>query len=338
MTRNIIKIAITVMVGFSLFYFVVKETGFEVVVNSISLFLDWRGGLIVLVTAIIMLIGAVRWREVLHYKKERVPLLEMFSYHIKGFTVDFLTPFAFLGGEAVRVFMIEKKVGIKKGAFSSVTDKLIGITTHLLFMTVGIILFVLYGATQHSMLLFYAVAMIFVISCLLFLFYFQAVRKKSFLKLVFRFSSGLSNFFKNNSNGQVAVDIEKDIMSFFTHGKKELTKGFALSVLMNIFFLIRVGLVLYFVTGQFSLMAVMIIYGLVILSMIAPLPAAIGGMDVILGAGFVALGFGLSAGVMAAIILRSADLVTCLVGVVLFLKMSVSSFVQEFSSFLKKGA
>ncbi len=327
---------LTLLIGAALFYFVVIEAGLDVVFSAVSLFFDWRGIAIVVITFLIMIVAALRWREVIRFTGEDISLMTILNYHIKGFTVDYLTPFAFLGGEAVRVFLIKKEVGIKKGAFSSITDKIIGITTHFLFMTGGVILFVFYGATQHSTLLFYATAAIVIIFLLLLLFYVQAARKKSFLSLVFKFSGGFKRFLQNTENGKMMVDVEREIIRFFSCSKRVLAKGFLLSIILNILFLIRVFLVVYFITGSTNIIATFIIYGLVVLSMILPLPAAIGGMDAILGIGFSILGMGLSAGVMAAIVLRSADLAVCFVGILSFIKMSVSSFWSEFNAFIRK--
>ncbi len=332
--RNIIKLATTFLVGLFLFLFIVKETGFEVIIDSVRLFFDRRGFFIVLTTFIIMLLGAVRWREVLRATGENVSLITVLSYHIKGFTVDYLTPFAFLGGEAVRIFLMEKEVGLKKSAFSSVVDKIMGISAHFLFLLVGVSFFIFYGTAQHSMLIFYSTGMVALIFFLLFLFYFQALRKKSFLKLIFRFSKGMRNFFKNSDNGRAVVEVEKDIMSFFSSSKEEFLKGMILGFVINFFLALRVFLIVYFIAGSTNLLFVIIIYGLVILSMILPLPAAIGGMEVVLGVGFSMFGLSFAQGVMTAIILRSAELSACLVGIILFLKMSVSSFIKQFNAFL----
>ncbi len=334
--KTAIKFIVAFLVSLSLFYFFVKEEGFEVVLTSVEFFFNFKGLVILLLTFFILLFGAIRWRMIIKTTGDSIPLITALRYHIKGFTVDYLTPFAFFGGETVRIFLLEKNIGLQKSAFASVTDKIIGITTHFLFFLAGIVLFLFYGLRQYNLLFFYALLSVIIISVLLFLFYFQALRKKSFLKLLFYFFGGLKKFFKNNKNGESIIAIEKRMLEFFSGSKKEFFKIVFISLIVNIFYFLRILVILYFITGSLNIVFVFIIYGLVFLSMFLPLPAAIGGMEIILGIGFGIIGIGIHYGIMMAIILRSADLFASVVGIVLFMKMSLFSFLKEFKLFLAK--
>lgn len=334
--KNAIKFAFAFLIGISLFYFFVKEAGFEVVISSLELFLNFKGLLIILLSFLIILFGAVRWKMIIRETGNNISLLLALRYHIKGFTVDYLTPFAFFGGETVRIFLLSKKIGTQKSMFASITDKIIGITTHFIFFFIGILLFLFYGLKDYNLLFFYSLLSLIIVSLLLFAFYFQALRKKSFLKILFSFFSGVKNFFEKNENGKNILEVEKMILEFFSSSKKVLLRVVLVSLVVNIFYFLRIALVLYFISDLVNLHFPFIIYGLVMLSMFLPLPAAIGGMEVILGVGFAILGIGISYGIMMAIILRSADLFVSSLGIILFLRMSLSTFLKEFKLFLNK--
>ncbi len=334
--KNAIKFTFAFLIGLSLFYFFVKEAGFEVVLTSLELFLNFKGLSIILLSLLIIVFGAVRWRMIIRTTGDEIPFILALRYHIKGFTVDYLTPFAFFGGETVRIFLLEKNIGLQKSAFASITDKIIGITTHFLFFFIGIILFLFYGLKQYNLLFFYALLALIIIFLFLFVFYIQALRKKSFLNLLFFFFKRFKRIFENNKDGKNIIAIEKRILNFFSGSKKELLKVILVSLVVNIFYFLRILLVLYFISDLFNVYFTSIIYGLVMLSMFLPLPAAIGGMEVILGTGFGILGIGISYGIMMAIILRSADLFVSSLGIILFLRMSLSTFLQEFKTFLSK--
>ncbi len=336
--RIITKSIIALIISLFIFYFIIRETGLTAVWESLSLFFDRRGLSILIITVIINLIGAARWRGVLTSVGEKVPFKTVFKYHIQGFTVDYLTPFAFLGGEAVRIFLMEKEVGLKKSAFSSITDKIMGISAHFLFMVVGLLFFVIYGTAQHSIFIFYVSVAVSVIFLLLFLFYFQALRKKSFIGLISFFYQPVKSFFKNNSKGKVLIEIERDIITFFSSSPKNFLKGMGISMVLNFFYALRVFLIIYYLTGSFEVLISIFIYGLVILSMALPLPASIGGMEAIMGLAFGLIGFSFSYGVMMALVLRSADIVICITGGVLFLKMSAGTFFKEIRGFFKNGS
>lgn len=333
--KNFIKFFLAFFVGVSLFYFVVKEAGTETIFGAISLFLKPEGFIILLVTFLIVLVGAVRWKEILRSENENVSLLTTMSYLVKGFTVDFLTPFSLFGGEAVRIFLMEKEVGVKKSAFSALTDKIMDITAHVFFLIFGTALFIFYSTIFHKTLLIYAIGTIFSILFFLFIFYERVLKKKSFLDGIFRFLGVAKKYLDENENGKSVVDVEKKIINFFSEKKKDFLKGMALSFLRHFLLLLRVFLIVYFVVGSLDIGDAVVAYGFVILSMILPLPASLGALEAILALAFKAMGIGVVFGVVVAIALRTADLFVCAVGIMLFARLSLKSFYSQFKIFLK---
>ncbi len=328
-----VKFFIAFLVGVSLFFFVVKETGVEAIWEAFSLFLGWEGVAILAVTFLSVFVGALRWREVIASEGEKVSLFLTARYLIKGFTVDFLTPFSLVGGETVRIFLLEKEIGFKKSAFSSITEKIMDVTVHFSFLILGAFLFIVYGFVIHSALLLYAGTAILFIFLLLTLFYGRILRKKSFLGWILG-AVGLSKYLTDSENGKTVKEIEEKIILFFSSKKREFAKGMALSFLRHFLLLLRVSLVIFFITGKADFGVAAIAYALLVLSMLLPIPAALGGMEVFLALGFNVLGLGFAAGVVAAIALRGADLIICSGGIALFIRLSIKSFVQQFNLFL----
>ncbi len=332
--RNLIKFIIAFVVGASLFYFVVKETGADAIWAAISLFWGKEGLLILAITLIVAIFGAMRWKSILKTQGENVSFFLTIRYLVKGFTVDFLTPFSLFGGEMVRIFLMQEKVGIRKSAFSAITDKILDVTTHFFFLVPGIILFVFYGGSVKSLFFLYAGIVIIVMLLLIVLFYNRILKKRSFLFWVLGAFKKTRNLITNTENGKIITQVEKDMIDFFSSEEGYFTKGILISFLRHLFLLFRVFVIIFFVAEVADIGVALAIYGLVILSMILPLPAALGGLEAILALGFGALGLGFSSGVTAAIILRSADLIVCLFGVILFIRLSFSAFYRQFSLFL----
>ncbi len=334
--KNFIKFLVGFLVGVSLFYFVVQETGIETILNAALLFRGWKGISILLLTLLIVLVGAYRWQGILKSEGENISLLTATRYLVKGFTVDFLTPFSLFGGEAVRIYFMSREVSPVKSAFSCITDKIMDATTHFFFLVLGTFLLVFYGTSPHEGLLFYAGGVIVFIFLALILFYIRVLRRKSFLHWIFGLFRISKKYFRDNENGKSIMEVEKKVILFFTSRKKEFAKGMALSFLRHFLFLLRVFLIVFFLVGSIDPGVAAVIYGLAILSMLLPIPAALGGMEIILGLGFTALGFGFFPGVSAAIALRGADLVVCLLGVILFINFSFISFFQKLNLLSKK--
>jgi len=334
--RNVVKFAVALLVGASLFYFVVKETGVEVIWQGIGLFLGPEGVAIITSTLLIVFVGAFRWKEVIASQGEKISLFIATRYLIKGFTVDFLTPFSLFGGEAVRIFLMEGSLGLKKSAISTVVDKIMDVTTHFLFLVLGIILFFVYGSSLSGVFLYYIFGVIIFLFLILFLFYQRALRKKSFLKWIFGMLRISKRYFSENDSGRAIMEVEEGIMSFFSAQKKDLLKGMALSFLRHFLYVFRVFLIIYFLTGEIEPGFALVVYGLTILSMLLPLPAALGGMEVMVALGFGALGFGFATGAAYAVTVRSADLVICAIGMILFARLSFTSFFKQLNLFYGK--
>jgi uncharacterized protein (TIRG00374 family) len=332
--KGLIRFFITFFIGIFLFYFVVKEVGTKTIFSAISLFLKPEGLVILGVTFLIVLVGAIRWKEILKSEGEDVSLFLTMRYLVKGFTVDFLTPFSLFGGEAVRIFLMEKEVGVKKSAFSALTDKIIDVTAHVFFLILGTIIFIFYSTVFHKTLLVYALGTIFSILFILFIFYGRVLKKKSFVDGVFSVLGVAKKYLHENDNGKSVVDVEKKIINFFSEKKKDFLKGILLSFLRHFLLLLRVFLIIYFVTESIDISNAVVTYGFVILSMILPLPASLGGLEAILALSFNAMGMGVVFGVVVAIVLRTADLFVCAVGMILFARLSLKSFYLQFKTFL----
>jgi uncharacterized protein (TIRG00374 family) len=336
--KGFVNFLIALLLGVSLFYFVVKETGIEVIFGAVSLFLGIDGLIILAVTILIVLIGALRWKEILKSENENVSLFKTTRYLIKGFTVDFLTPFALFGGEAIRIFLMEKEVGVKKSAFSALTDKIMDVTAHVFFLLLGTILFLFYGLVFYKALVIYAIGTIFFIFFILAIFYERVLKKKSFLDGVFGLLGISKKYLQDSENGKSVADVEKKIIIFFSDKKREFVKGMVLSFLRHFLLLLRIYLIIYFVTGSLDFSDAIIIYGFVILSMLLPLPASLGGLEAILALAFNAMGISIVYGVVVAVAVRMADLLVCVVGITLFARSSVKPFYNQFRLFVKNFA
>ncbi len=318
--KNAVKFFFTFFIGVSLFYFIINETGVDVIWRAINFFLRPEGAFIVLITLFSFLMASLRWREVIFSQQEKLPIFLLFRYLIKGFTIDFITPFPIVGGETVRALLVKRDIGLKKGAASAVIDKIIDITTHFFFLIIGLIFFVFYGKTFHSAFINYIILFAFFLFLLLGFFYFFALRKKTILKQIFKIPFFAKSKFFSNGDGQKVIEIEEEIVDFFSHRKRYLIRGVFFSFLKHFFLLGRVFFLLSLFNLNIGVAIFFIIYGFTVLSAIVPTPAAIGGMEAVMGICFGMLGFGFATGVIYAIVIRSADLFICLIGTTLFVR------------------
>ncbi len=328
--KTALKFIITLVLGIFLFSYVLEKAGIDTISEAAGLFLGLEGLFLLLLTALIVLVGAVRWRNILRSEGEEVSLSKVIRYLIKGFTVDFLTPFSLFGGEALRIFLMKKEVGLKKSASSSIIDKIMDVTTHFIFLLFGLVLFFFYTLSFHAVVIYGGIT-IFILSVVLFFFYFRAFRKESILRYIFKI---FGKSFASTENGKAVLDIERRILFFFSSKKKDLFQGIALSFLRHFLFLSRTFILIFFLIGTFEPGGAVVAYSLTILSMLLPIPAALGGMEAISAVGFSALGLGFGSGTSYAIAIRTADLFVCFLGVFFLFRLSLLSLAERW--FIKK--
>ena len=84
-----------------------------------------------------------RWSKIIHagMPKKVVSLLKVNMYRFVGYAVSYLTPFAQLGGEPIRMYFLEKHGITRKEALSSVLiDKLFEAGVQLVFVIIAIVI------------------------------------------------------------------------------------------------------------------------------------------------------------------------------------------------------
>ncbi len=329
--KTALKFVISLGLGIFLFSYVLEKSGLGTIGEAAGLFLGLEGLFLLFLTCLIVMVGAVRWKSILRAEGEEVPLMIVVRYLVKGFTVDFLTPFSLFGGEAVRIYLMKKEVGLKKSASSSIIDKIMDVTTHFLFLLFGLILLFLYTLSFQNAVIIYGAVIILVLFIVLFFFYLRAFRKESIVRQIFKI---FGKSFASTDNGKVVLDIERQILYFFSSKKKELFQGMTLSFLRHFLFLSRTFFIIYFLIGSFEAGGAVVAYGLTILSMLLPIPASLGSLEMISAVGFGAVGMGFAVGTSYAIAIRTADLFVCFFGLFFFARLSWRGFLQKI--FLKK--
>jgi uncharacterized protein (TIRG00374 family) len=110
--------------GFALFVFLIVKTGPKEILKAL-------GRLSLLEIAALMglrflywLIRALNWRALLIASGERVPFREILGARIAGYAVSYLTPAGNIGGETVRIFVLDC-VGRNKALATVIVDKTI---------------------------------------------------------------------------------------------------------------------------------------------------------------------------------------------------------------------
>jgi uncharacterized protein (TIRG00374 family) len=114
-------------------------------------------------------VRALNWRAILRYScRERVPFLEILGARISAFAVSYLTPAGNIGGETVRVFMLDR-IGRGKCLASVVVDKTVEFLAGLFTVALAVLFIVTEFALPRAQRLELAAAVVVVLLVLVFL-------------------------------------------------------------------------------------------------------------------------------------------------------------------------
>jgi uncharacterized membrane protein YbhN (UPF0104 family) len=143
------------------------------------------------------------------------------------------------------------------------------------------------------------------------LFYFKSFKRESIVRLFFR-----------GGNNQ-PLEVEKEIFNFFKPKKKAMWRGFALSFLRATIMLFRTWVLIIFLGKTIGALPALSILGFSYLAVMVPIPTALGSHEAIQVFAFKSLALGASTATAFTMIIRGAELIFALAGVMLLFRLGI---------------
>ena len=333
----------SLFIGIVIFVFVIGKVGLKSIIQSFSLFSGQGGLAIIITTGLICLVSIWQWKFILKTQGYNLSKFNLGKIWVAGFTIRYLTPATFLGGETFKIYSIKKKFSIpwEKSIAATLIEKLLSGSIFLLFSILGIFSFFLLvgfpslrrpadiGIIMGGIILFLVIG--------LSIFYFKVFKKESILRKLLRFFG-----MKNNKNDEVILNIEKEIFSFFEPKKRWFWQGVGFAFLKHSLVLIRCFLIIFFLGGGVKILTAFAVYVFAGLAYFIPIPAALGTLDAAEAFAFGFLGLGSNMGTAFSLILRGAELLICLIGIVFLIKLGIKllegKIIDKIMSYLKNKA
>jgi uncharacterized protein (TIRG00374 family) len=306
-----------------------RIVGWGTIIQSLNLFFGFEGLLIFLLSVLIVFISGLKLRIIIKDQGYNLTVFDSVKMWLSGFAVSYLTPCALLGGEFFMISFLKKSFNIPldKSVASVVIDKVINGTLFFVFVVSGVSLFFLYGNFPDQIISYWVALIIFSLFFILAVFYFKILREESLLKWILGFFGISEDKVKNNRNGQTLLKAEKDIIKAFSPKRKLFWEALGLSFLRYFLLFFRAGLIVFFLGEGVGIIKDLIIYAVASLSLVFPLPAALGSLET---AGFFVfknLGLEAAKGTIFAMTWRTADILLCIFG--LFFAFRFASLLAE---------
>jgi len=311
---------VSLSVGVGLFVWIGETVGWQEIKNAFLVFTGWHGLVIFGLTLLMMLIGNWKWKEILKGENIKTSFRELFRPYLAGFAVMFLAPILLLAGEIFRGYILKAKnfVPWSKGMASVFIDRITEWTANLVVIFFGI-LFFLYtiGLPPRNLgIIFGGAFLLFAFG--ISIFYFKTIKRESMAKSLLRIL-GLERL--NHANS--ILDIEKEIFNFFKPKKIAMWKVFSLSFLRALVMYFRTWFLVIFLGKSITSLPALSILGFTYLAAMIPIPTALGSHEAIQTFAFSSLGLGGGTATAFTMIIRGAELIIALVGVVILFRLGI---------------
>jgi len=308
---------ISLVVGFGLFIWIGRMVGWQEIKRAFLIFKGWQGIVILVLTLLMALVGNWKWKVILKGIGTKISFGELFKSYLAGFSLMYLLPMMVLGGEVFRGYVLKEKNQIPwaKGMASIVIDRILEWTANLTIVFFGILFFLLNIGLPPTKLEIIFGGVFFLFLAGIIFFYFKCFKRESITKAIGR-------IFNHRLDSQ-PLEAEKEIFKFFKPKGKVMWRGFGLSFLRAVIMFFRTWLLIIFLGKGISGLPALSILGFSYLAVMIPIPTALGSHEAIQTFAFKSLGLGLSTATAFTMIIRGAELLIALAGVIILFRLGI---------------
>ncbi|HZX49968.1 MAG TPA: lysylphosphatidylglycerol synthase transmembrane domain-containing protein [Candidatus Paceibacterota bacterium] len=314
MARRLVLFLATLGVGALFFVLLISKLGWEEIAKELSSFSLSMALVVALLTAIFLLAGAFRWKQVLLSLGSPVSLSKLWGPYLAGFSLLFFVPVIPFASELFRAGVLQKqhRIPFSPSMASVVIDRILEITSNLSVIILGGLVFLAVGRPAFLSLKMAGI-MVFVSLWFVFLFvlYARIFQRKSVLSLLWR-------------NGSRAYEVEQEVFRFFRLRNAFFWRGLGASLLRSLAGYARAVAILFALGKGFAFLPGVAVLGFYYLGVLVPVPAALGSHDALQAVAFNTFGFGAGAGAAFALVIRSIEVVFALGGLWLLAQFGFS--------------
>lgn len=306
---------ITVTVGIGLFYWINKTVGVSGIKSALLTLSGAKGLAIFGLTILMLLLGVWKWRIILKSQGHPFSFRELTSIFLSAFSISFFAPVLIFSGEVFRAYALKEKKSVpwKKAMASVIIDRILEWTCNLAIILAGVIFFIFRISRLPSKLEIILDSFLIVLVIGAVFFYIRSFKKKSIVKI----------FMKANKKNNF-LEIEKEIFNFFKPRKKAIWKTIAVNFTRCVAAFLRCWLIILFLGKGLLFFPAVVILSFYFLATLIPIPASLGSHDALQALVFSGFGFGADSGAAFAMIIRGAELLAALIGIVFLLRVGIS--------------
>ncbi len=262
---------------------------------------------------LILAVHTLKWKIILKTTNHNIPFRKLFIFQIMGYSINYITPTAHIGGEPLKAAMLkENNVPYSEGVSSIFIDKSLEIISNGFFVFIGIMITILSFTLQRqekiNLIILSSICIILLVWAFI-----AFVKKGNTLHSIYKFLRlDRIKSFKN-----IDEDIKKtddNINMFFRNHKLTFFISLLLSFSMWIFMFLEYKLLFLILGFNANIIQLFVVISFVGFAYMIPIPAAVGVLEAGQLSAFSILNLSSSLGIAASIIIRAKDSVITLIG------------------------
>lgn len=304
------------VVGIVLFGWSIASSGIDNIIITLKEFSLLKFLFLVAISFLNFYIYSLRWEIIVKsmYKEKKIPSSAFFWDRMAGYAISYVTPVAQLGGEPLRIMLIEEE-GVPKriGASSTIIDKALEISTLIVFISSGILVALLDERIDFAFKSFMAASgaiMLFGV----FWFYYTSIKNIGFFSSIFR-ALHLKKIRRLEPLEKKLHEFEMEMNAFYKQNPKALWQLFVLSIFTILFLLAEHYLIAWFMGVRLTFLQAFLSSTIPYIAYVLPVPGGLGVLEGGHASIFLLLGVSINAFAFVFII-RLRDFIFVILGLI----------------------
>lgn len=302
--------------GIVLFILSVYNAGIGNIINVLKEFSLLKFLTLVGLSFLNFYLYSLRWELIVKalFKEKKIPSSSFFWDRMAAYAISYVTPTAQLGGEPLRIMLLEEEGVPKKIATSStIIDKALEISTLIIFISCGILTALFDDRITLAGKPFLAVlggVMLF----LVFWFYYTSIKSIGFFSSIYKFLR-LRKFKRLQHLEEKLSEFEREMNLFYKENPRAIWTLMGISLVTILFILAEHFLVAWFMGVRLTFMQAFLASTIPYIAYLLPVPGGIGVLESGHATIFLLLGVSINA-VAFVFIIRLRDFIFVALGLI----------------------
>lgn len=316
MNRKTVVFVVFLVLGIVLFGISVYSSGVGNIIATLKEFSLLKFLIFVGLSFLNFYLYSLRWEIIVKtlFKEKKIPSSTFFWDRMAAYAISYVTPSAQLGGEPLRIMLIEEEGVPKREATSStIIDKALELSTLIIFISCGILAALFDGRMDVPYKTFMGIAgflMLFVV----FWFYYSSIKGKGFFSSIFKVLH-LKKIGRLQAVEVKLEEFEREMNQFYKRNPRVLWILLGISVLTILFILAEHFLVAWFMGVRLTFFQAFLSSTIPYIAYLLPIPGGLGVLEGGHATVFLLLGVSINA-VAFVFIIRLRDFIFVALGLI----------------------